>query len=130
MSFNTHNALGSVDDRDVQDNAANLDLAVNSLKKTFVDRFGNTRDTLEGIYQKSAYYRAGTFDAGYTLTNNRQTLAYGNIEYSWSGAFPKVVQAGSTPATSGGVGAGAWADRTDVNLRQELTSSGSTVSVI
>ena len=60
------------------------------------------------------------------MTNNRQTLAYGNIEYSWSGVFPKVVSAGSTPATSGGIGAGAWVDRSDVTLRSDLASeSGS-----
>lgn len=128
MTYNTGNPIGSTDARDRSDNSENLDLAVNSLSQTFVDRLGVTRDTLEGIYQKSAYYRAGTFDAGYTLTNNRQTLAYGNIEYSWSGAFPKVVAAGSTPASTGGVGAGAWVDRTDVTLRSELESpSGSTL---
>jgi hypothetical protein len=120
MTFNTGNPIGSTDARDRSDNSENLDLAVNSLSQTFVDRLGRTRDTLEGIYQKSAYYRAGTFGAGYTLTNNRQTLAYGNVEYSWSGAFPKVVSAGSTPATSGGVGAGAWVDRTDVTLRSQI----------
>lgn len=120
MTFNTGNPIGSTDARDRSDNSENLDLAVNSLSQTFVDRLGVTRDTLEGVYQKSAYYRAGTFDAGYTLTNNRQTLAYGNVEYSWSGAFPKVVTSGSTPATTGGVGAGAWVDRTDVVLRDEL----------
>ena len=120
MTFNTGNPIGSTDARDRSDNSENLDLAVNSLALTFEDRLGVTRDTLEGIYQKSAYYRAGTFDAGYTLTNNRQTLAYGNIEYSWSGAFPKVVAAGATPATSGGIGAGAWVDRTDVTLRDEV----------
>jgi hypothetical protein len=126
MIFNTGNPIGSTDARDRSDNSENLDLAVNSLEKTFVDRLGVTRDTLEGIYQKSAYYRAGTFDTGYTLTNNRQTLAYGNVEYSWSGLFPKVVAAASTPATSGGIGAGAWVDRTDSMLRSELGSdSGS-----
>jgi hypothetical protein len=119
-TFNTGNPIGSTDARDRSDNSENLDLAVNSLSQTFVDRLGVTRDTLEGIYQKSAYYRAGTFDAGYTLTNNRQTLAYGNIEYSWSGAFPKVVSAGSTPTTSGGISAGAWVDRTDNRLRSDL----------
>ena len=120
MTYNTGNPIGSTDARDRSDNSENLDLAVNSLSQTFVDRLGVTRDTLEGIYQKSAYYRAGTFGDGYTLTNNRQTLAYGNVEYSWSGAFPKVVAAASTPATSGGIGAGAWVDRTDVTLRGEL----------
>ena len=129
-TFNTGNPIGSTDARDRSDNSENLDLAVNSLSQTFVDRLSVTRDTLEGIYQKSAYYRAGTFDAGYTLTNNRQTLAYGNIEYSWSGALPKVVAAGSTPETSGGIGAGAWVDRTDVTLRGELTENGSSISDI
>ena len=108
MTYNTGNPIGSTDARDRSDNSENLDLAVDSLSQTFVDRLGVTRDTLEGTYQKSAYYRVGTFDDGYTLTNNRQTLAYGNIEYSWSGSFPKIVDAGATPATSGGVGAGAW----------------------
>lgn len=117
-TFNTGNPIGSTDARDRSDNSENLDLAVNSLSPTFVDRLGVTRDTLEGIYQKSAYYRVGTFDAGYTLTNNRQTLAYGNIEYSWSGAFPKVVAAGSTPATTGG----AWVDRTDETLRKDINN--------
>jgi hypothetical protein len=124
MTYNTGNPIGSTDARDRSDNSENLDLAVNSLSQTFVDRLGVTRDTLEGIYQKSAYYRAGTFDAGYTLTNNRQTLAYGNVEYSWSGAFPKVVPAGSSPKTTGGVGAGAWVDRTQETLRSDLASEG------
>jgi hypothetical protein len=52
-------------------------------------------------------------------------LAYGNTEYSWSGSFPKVVAASSTPETTGGIGAGAWVDRTDLTLRSELsTNSG------
>lgn len=126
-TFNTGNTIGSTDARDRADNSENLDLAVNSLAQTFVDRLGVTRDTLEGIYQKSAYYRAGTFDAGYTLTNNRQTLAYGNIEYSWSGTFPKVVSTGSTPATSGGIGINAWVDRTQDTLRGELTNGGTSI---
>lgn len=123
-TFNTGNPIGSTDARDRSDNSENLDLAVNSLSQTFADRLGVTRDTLEGIYQKSAYYRAGTFDAGYTLTNNRQTLAYGNVEYSWSGAFPKVVTTGATPTTSGGIGAGAWVDRTQDTLRSEVVVAG------
>ena len=123
MTFNTGNPIGSTDARDRSDNSENLDLAVNSLALTFEDRLGVTRDTLEGIYQKSAYYRAGTFDAGYILTNNRQTLAYGNIEYSWSGTFPKVVPPSSSPATTGGIGAVAWIDRTQETLRSDLAGS-------
>lgn len=129
-TYNTGNPIGSTDARDRLDNSEFLDEVVNSLDLTKVDRLGRTRDTLEGIYQKSAYYRAGTFDAGYTLTNNRQALAYGNIEYSWSGAFPKVVSAGSTPATSGGISAGAWVDRTQDTLMSELTSNGASIADI
>jgi len=57
-----------------------------------------------------AISNVGTFSAGYTLTNIRQSLRYtvDGYEYSWSGAFPKVVQAGATPATSGGIGINAW----------------------
>lgn len=57
-----------------------------------------------------AISNVGTFTSGYTLTNIRQSLTYSvdGYEYSWSGAFPKVVPAGSTPATSGGIGTGAW----------------------
>lgn len=125
MTFNTGNPIGSTDARDRSDNSKFLDEVVNSLDLTKPDRLGRTRDTLEGIYQKSAYYRVGTFDAGYTLTNSRQTLAYGQIEYSWSGEFPKVVPTSpsTSPENTGGVGAGAWVDRTQETLRGELLLS-------
>ena len=69
-----------------------------------------------------AFSRVGTFAAGFTLADARQTLLYATDghDYGWAGAFPKVVTAGSTPATSGGIGAGAWVDRTDVTLRDEV----------
>ena len=44
----------------------------------------------------------------------------------WTGSFlpsGKVVAAGSTPATSGGVGGGAWVGRSDDALRDELNKS-------
>lgn len=121
MTYNTGNPIGSTDARDRSDNSENLDLAVNSLSQTFVDRLGVTRDTFEGALSKLSFYRVGTFAAGYTLTNMRQTLEYSGHEYSWSGSFPKVVPAGSTPATSGGIGAGAWVDRSDITLRDEIS---------
>ena len=76
-----------------------------------------------------AFTRVGTFTAGATLTDMRQTLLWevsqggDGHEYGWTGSFlpsGKVVAAGSTPATSGGVGAGSWVDRTDDSLRDEL----------
>ena len=120
MTFNTGNPIGSTDARDLSDNAENFDKALGTLAATWTDRFGRTRDSFEGRLAKGSFYRVGTFAAGYTLTNMRQTLEYNGHEYSWAGAFPKVVSAGASPATSGGVGAGAWVDRTDVTLRPEL----------
>ena len=125
-TFNTGNPIGSTDARDLSDNAENFDTALGTTAPTWVDRLGVTRDSFEGRLAKGSFYRVGTFSAGYTLTNMRQTLEYGGHEYSWAGTFPKVVAAGSTPATSGGIGAGAWVDRTDATLRSDLASeSGS-----
>ena len=73
-----------------------------------------------------AFTRVGSFTSGATLTDMRQVLVWevsqggDGHEYGWAGAFPKVVAAGATPATSGGIGAGAWVDRTDVTLRGDI----------
>jgi len=48
-TYNTGNPLGSVDVKDLYDNAENLDDAVNSLAPTWVDRFGRTRSTMQGV---------------------------------------------------------------------------------
>lgn len=120
MAFNTGNPIGSTDARDLSDNAENLDIALGTLSPRWKDRFGNNRDSFEGRLAKGSFYRVGTFSAGYTLTNMRQTLEYGGHEYSWSGTFPKVVAAGATPTSSGGIGAGAWVDRTDDALRGDI----------
>lgn len=72
-----------------------------------------------------------TFSTGYTITDQRQCLLNlaDNKYYQWFGALPKVVPAGSTPATAGGVGVGVWSDKTDLMLRSELSlSSGSGLS--
>lgn len=123
-TFNTGNPIGSTDARDLSDNAENFDIALGTAASTWVDRLGVTRDSFEGRLAKGSFYRAGTFSAGYTLTNMRQTLEYSGHEYSWAGTFQKVVAAGSTPETSGGIGAGAWIDRTDETLRVDLAGSG------
>lgn len=121
-TFNTGNPIGSTDARDLSDNAENFDTALGTIAPTWIDRLGVTRDSFEGRLAKGSFYQVGTFAAGYTITNMRQTLEYSGHEYSWAGTFPKVVAAGATPATSGGIGAGAWVDRTDVALRSDLIS--------
>lgn len=67
----------------------------------------------------------GSFEEGATLNNYTDAVWYiaGGQCYTWGGAFPKEVPAGSTPETSGGVGSGAWVSVGDANLRQELASS-------
>lgn len=66
-----------------------------------------------------------TFSTGYTITDQKQGLLNlgDNKYYQWFGAIPKVVPAGSTPATAGGIGALLWVDRTDLMLRSELLST-------
>jgi len=73
------------------------------------------------------FTRVGTFAAGATLTNPRQTLLWDvadggdGQEYGWSGAFPKVVPSASTPASTGGISVGAWMSRFDPALRIEVS---------
>ena len=56
---------------------------------------------------------AGSFEEGGALISSNDVLLHKESKriYAWSGVFPKVVNAGLTPATSGGIGAGAWVDR-------------------
>lgn len=129
MTFNTGNPIGSTDARDLSDNAESFDKALGTLDATWTDRLGVTRDSFEGRLAKGSFYRVGDFATGYTLTNMRQTLEYNGHEYGWAGTFPKVVAPGETPATSGGIGAGAWADRTDETLRAELSSSNGSSNI-
>lgn len=128
--YNTGNPIESTDVRDMSDNAKNLDLFSNSSELSFDDRFGVERKTIQGMIAEfdaqilnMGFSRIGTFTAGATLTNPRQTLLWDTAnggdgqEYGWSGAFPKVVPPSSTPASTGGISVGAWMSRFDQELR-------------
>lgn len=67
---------------------------------------------------------SGSFYFGGTLDSIDDVLFYegDGKYYSWSGSFPKVVAASSTPETTGGICAGAWVDRTQDALRSEFAS--------
>lgn len=94
------------------------------------DLFISGKAEYESIYQAlkgkaaEAGYNLvrGSFEEGGTLTKTGDVLWYqaNGRYYSWKGSLPNVVPAGSTPATSGGIGAGAWVDRTDATLRAEI----------
>ncbi|MFW9600698.1 MAG: hypothetical protein ACMV1B_00015, partial [Prevotella sp.] len=89
------------------------------------DLFISGKAEYESIYQAlkgkaaEAGYNLvrGSFEEGGTLTGTTDVLWYQATGkyYSWADTFPKVVAAGSTPATTGGIGAGAWVDRTDAS---------------
>lgn len=128
----TQNSVPSESPRDLKFNAGKIDEFVTSLVNTYVDRFGNEHYTIEGLrwlaQQAIAQYGwipVGTFQVGATLTLPNQILkdtASGEY-YRWDGALPKVVPAGSTPDSTGGVGTGAWLSVGDSTLRSMLASS-------
>lgn len=66
----------------------------------------------------------GNFATGAYVFSSDCIVALDQQLYNWQGATPKVVAAGATPATSGGIGAGAWVYRTDAVLRRELAVNG------
>ena len=77
-----------------------------------------------------AFTRVGTFESGATLDDVREVLLWDvanggdGHEYGWTGPFTKEVLPNSAPSSTGGIGPGAWVDRTDVALRSELAATG------
>ncbi|MGX5107262.1 tail fiber/spike domain-containing protein [Enterobacter cloacae] len=121
--------------RDLKFNAGRIDEFVTSLAQQYIDRFGNAHYTIEGLrwlaQQAIAQYGwipSGTFQDGATLTLPNQILkdTTDGEFYRWDGSFlpaGKVVNAGSTPSSSGGVGVGAWLSVGDSVLRSQLATS-------
>lgn len=153
--YNTGNPIESTDVRDMSDNAKNFDEFGNSTENSFIDRLGVTRKTIHGMNSEfndeiiemnsefdsnqasmnakfeshilgMGFTSVGTFAAGATLTNPRQTLLWDiadggdGQEYGWSGAFPKVAPPLSTPNTTGGIAVGKWMSRFDPELRVQV----------
>ncbi|PLY37370.1 hypothetical protein F164LOC_10305 [Pectobacterium carotovorum] len=130
-TYNTRNPLGSAAAKDVYDNAENLDKAVNSSDEIWVDRLGTPRRTLVGIDRDAnramlayGYITKKSFELGNTISNpNEVLLSESNGEYyRWDGLLPKVVPAGSTPESTGGVASNAWKSVGDATLRGTLAS--------
>ena len=92
-------------------------------RRTLYKILDDMDDTFLERLLKMAFTPVGTFTAGATLTDARQTLLWEVSQggdghyYSWSGSFGtsgKVVSAGSTPSEP------EWVDRTDDSLRDEI----------
>lgn len=69
------------------------------------------------------------FTEGATLESPRDEIIYGPIRLVWTGAYPKVIPAGSTPETTGGIGEGAWAYSSDAEIRRLLQSAEATKGI-
>lgn len=114
--YNTGNPIESTDVRDMSDNAKNFDEFSNSVSNSFTDRLGRDRQTIEGSIRKAGFQPASfDFVTGGTLVSVDRNKAVFNPApsgdnnwYAWQGSLPKVIPAGSTPATSGGLGENAW----------------------
>ncbi len=50
----------------------------------------------------------GSFETGVTVNAKNELVVFANGKYRWDGALPKVVDAASSPETSGGIASGAW----------------------
>lgn len=118
--------------RDLKFNAGKIDEFVTSMAQQFIDRFGNSHYTIEGmrwIAQQAiaafGYITLDSFEDGNTLTLPNQVLRLESTGeyYRWDGAFPKVVPAGSTPDSTGGIGTGAWLSVGDATLRGDLAQT-------
>lgn len=120
--------IPSEDLRDLKFNAGKFDEVMTSDAHYYVDRFGVKRWTIAGFQYTAeeairayGYITMDSFEDGATLTLPNQVLRYEATGeyYRWDGAFPKAVAAGSTPASTGGVGLGAWISVGDAAFRQE-----------
>lgn len=78
-------------------------------------------ETQKRLAAEAGLNMVGSFLLGATVTNVGDVVFYetDGKYYGWGGTLPKVVAAGSTPTTSGGVGAGLWSDKTGLMLRAE-----------
>lgn len=146
MPYNTDNTVPSSDLRDFWDNSQGLDFALNTITALiWKDRLGKSRKTWhsfevdfsEAILKMHSDAQQAITGFGYILLDSFQSGATLNLynqalrdtstgEYfRWDGAFPsggKIIPAGSTPASSGGIGPGAWLSVGDASLRAAMAS--------
>lgn len=142
--YATNNPIGSMDPKDLFDNAQNLDYALNDVTKAiWTDRFGRSRKSYWGMeqafsaqllsqqqrfnifIQSSGYKVVGEYTAGpLTVTDYNQLIRYQD-------EFWKLTSATSIPFTTTGNDASSWASDSahfvgvgDAALRQELAAPG------
>lgn len=95
---------------------------INVQAKQLADRTEYLKQAVDEISESAAenVKVALSFLTGGTLDSGRDEIMYGIYRMVWTGTFPKVVPAGSTPASTGKVGPGAWAYSSDAAMRKEM----------
>lgn len=88
----------------------------------------NTFAALKRSYAEAGYTLVpGSFEDGGVVSSTSEVLLYKaeGLAYGWTGTIPvggKVVPAGSTPTTAGGIGVGAWTSQYSALLRNQLAA--------
>lgn len=130
----TQNPVPSEAAKDLKFNSGKIDEFVTSNNHFYTDRFGKKHYTIDGInylskqaMQNYGYITKKSFESGNTIINPNDVLLWeSNGEYyRWDGELPKVVGAGSTPESAGGIGDGKWKGVGDSSLRSELADINS-----
>lgn len=143
-TYATNNPIGSMDPKDLFDNAQNLDFAVNDITKAFwKDRFGRNRPTMFGMeqafsaqllsqkqrfdnfIQSSGYEVIGDYTAGpLTISEYNQLIRYQGELYKLTAATPLGFTTTGNDATSWANDSAHFVSVGDAALRQELASPG------
>lgn len=136
----TNNPVPSEAPADLKFNAGKIDEFVTSPGHQYIDRKGVAHRTIAGINYDAnqailnyGYITKDSFELGNTLNSANEVLRWqsNGWYYRWDGAFPKVVPAGSTPDSAGGIGKGKWLGvGNDATLREELTDTNGGDSVV
>lgn len=146
--FETGNPVPSDDPRDLDDNAKHLDIAVNTLEETWVDRNGTTRKSLRGLehglqemddaFEAAQAERAEDFNEflantmyevpveyvpGLEITRATKTVIVSGIVYR------PIVEELPFETTTFGADAAKWAVLGDASLRQDLAGDSGSLAV-
>ncbi|WP_130953445.1 tail fiber/spike domain-containing protein [Klebsiella pneumoniae] len=111
--------------------AGGLDGPANRPLKSLANRTRYLKDQVdaadESIAEKVSAVK--TFAEGATLESPRDEILFDGYRLVWTGAFPKTISTGSTPQSTGGIGAGRWAYTSDAVIRRDLASDKGTSGV-
>lgn len=127
--YNTGNPIPSNDPRDLDDNAKNLDIALNSDESSFIDRKGIARKTINGYSDAFSEFLSlqgwstlGVYTSGISIISHSQAVEYQGQPYALKSTIPASI---SSPYIT----TGNWSSEGvnfklvgDNSLRQDLSS--------